>query len=206
MGRAQTPQAGRVAAPPAFTNGDFSTHDGVRSGRRYARLTLLTLCLSLFLPERAVAHLIVAQHGTLTLTERGVYMVLSLPVSAFDGLDNNRDGRVTMAEFNRYRQAIVKAIESNVMLSEDQESVAIDGILLSPDQAHDAEPGILSHIVVMGHFGISAGARNVYFRVGLYGDQPSQQVLAITAASRLDGREAAFELTAENRASLIFPG
>jgi hypothetical protein len=57
--------------------------------------------------QLAEAHLMVAQHGTLNVVDDGVFMVLSLPVSAFDGVDDDNDGKVSMLEFNNHRGAIV---------------------------------------------------------------------------------------------------
>ena len=56
---------------------------------------LTGLCLLLCAIAPAQAHLMVAQHGTLNLVGDGVYMVLSLPVSAFAGSDDDGDDKLS---------------------------------------------------------------------------------------------------------------
>jgi hypothetical protein len=51
----------------------------------------------------AHAHLMVAQHGTLNIVDDGVFMVLSLPISAFNGVDEDSNGKISMLEFNNHR-------------------------------------------------------------------------------------------------------
>ena len=64
-------------------------------------LTLLTvLMLTLSLPQAALAHLMVAQHGSLNIVGDGAFMVLSLPASAFEDIDENGDGDISMIELN----------------------------------------------------------------------------------------------------------
>lgn len=43
----------------------------------------------------AHAYLMVAQRGTLNLVGDGGFMVLSLPISAFTGIDDNADGQLS---------------------------------------------------------------------------------------------------------------
>jgi hypothetical protein len=61
---------------------------------RYLAITLLSLTLNLIMGPVAHAHLMVAQHGTLNIVDDGVFMVLSLPISAFDGIDDDKDGNL----------------------------------------------------------------------------------------------------------------
>lgn len=56
----------------------------------------------------AQAHVILAQKGTLNIVDGGAFMVLSLPVSAFSGIDDDGDAllsptelRLTMGLFRR---------------------------------------------------------------------------------------------------------
>jgi hypothetical protein len=106
---------------------------------RYLAITLLSLTLSLVMGPVAHAHLMVAQHGTLNIVDDGVFMVLSLPISAFDGVDDDNDGKVSMIEFNNHRAAIIESIEQNVTLGDKEGNLSLEGIMLSPVVPHDAQ-------------------------------------------------------------------
>ena len=43
---------------------------------------------SILFSSHLYAHVMVAQHGTLNVVDNDVFMVLSLPVSAFEGVDD----------------------------------------------------------------------------------------------------------------------
>ncbi len=52
-------------------------------------LSMTTLGL-LIMPNLANAHLMVAEHGTLNFVDNNVFIVLSIPMSAFKGLMKTR--------------------------------------------------------------------------------------------------------------------
>lgn len=80
--------------------------------------TLMFVLLSA-LPN-AHAHLMPTQRGTLNVVDDGAFMALSLPVSAFNGVDENGDGdgEWSMIEFNSHRLDISKIVAGGVTLSD----------------------------------------------------------------------------------------
>ncbi|MFM8518205.1 MAG: hypothetical protein ACKODA_10080 [Nevskiaceae bacterium] len=58
------------------------------------RIWLATIALWLLRAPPLAAHLMEHQHGSLNLVEQRGYLVLSVPVSALSGVDDNRDRRV----------------------------------------------------------------------------------------------------------------
>ena len=53
---------------------------------------------ALFALPAAHGHLIVDQKGTINFVEDGAFMVVSLPVTALEGADDDGDGRMSFAE------------------------------------------------------------------------------------------------------------
>ena len=177
----------------------------MRSLHRYMVITLLTWTSSLLMVQLAEAHLMVAQHGTLNVVDDGVFMVLSLPVSAFDGVDDDNDGKVSMLEFNNHRGAIVESVRQNVTLSAGQGSASLQGIMLSPVVPHDITGEPFSQLTVMGRFTLNDHYSALRFHIGLYGRQVAEQSLEITATRKRDNQKTVFELTSTAPASVIFP-
>jgi hypothetical protein len=172
---------------------------------RYMAITLLSWTLSLVMGPVAHAHLMVAQHGTLNIVDDGVFMVLSLPISAFDGLDDDNDGKVSMLEFNNHRGAIVESISQNVTLSGTRGTGYLQGILLSPVAPHGSTGQSMSQLTVMGRFTLTDSADALLFDIGLYGTQAAEQVLEITATRTRHNQKTIFELTPAASSRMIFP-
>ena len=172
---------------------------------RYLAITLLSLTLSLVMGPVAHAHLMVAQHGTLNIVDDGVFMVLSLPISAFDGIDDDKDGKVSMIEFNNHRGAIVESVSANVTLSGTRGTGYLQGILLSPVAAHGSVEKPISQLTVMGRFTLTDSAEALRFHIGLYGRQADEQVLEMTAIHIRNNQKTVFELTPGASSNVFFP-
>ena len=56
------------------------------------------------------AHLMVEQHGTVNFANGGAFLVLSVPVSAFDGVDDNDDRALSAEELRRHTAEVEQRI------------------------------------------------------------------------------------------------
>jgi hypothetical protein len=177
----------------------------MRSTYKYVTGMLLVLTVTVPILPSAQAHLMVAQHGTLNIVDNGVFMVLSLPISALESIDDDNDGRISMLEFNNHRGAIIESVRQNVTLSDGQETASLQGILLSPVAPNDLTGEPISQLTVMGRFILNDSAGALRFHIGLYGRQATEQVLEITATRKRDNQKTVFELTPTASASEVFP-
>ncbi|MCB1688363.1 MAG: hypothetical protein KDI33_07755 [Halioglobus sp.] len=171
---------------------------------RYLPVSLVLVTLNLMPVSLAYAHLMAAQHGTLNIVNDGVFMVLSLPASAFQGIDDDNDGKVSMIEFNNHRAAIVSAIRENVILSDAEGTLALREVLLSPVAQHDTSEESISQLTIMGRFSLNDIASPLRIEIGLYGKGVTEQSLEIAATRSYDRRRDIFELTPAAPASLLF--
>lgn len=163
------------------------------------------LLLGAFGVTPARAHLMVAQHGTLNIVDDGAFMVLSLPISAFDGLDENADGRVSMLEFNNQRSVVVSLIRAHVVLTDAEGPAPLQGIMLSPVRPHGVNDASISELIVMGRFDVNQPDGELHFHVSLFGNGADEQSIEMTAKRQQNGQEHSFELTPDRRASTLFP-
>ncbi len=158
-------------------------------------VALLVMLLALCAASVARAHLMVAQHGSLNVLESGAYMVLSLPVSAFAGLDADADGRVSMIEFNQHRAAVVAEIEREVTLEDARGHLPIRGIMLSPVLAHGGDGSILTQLAVLARFPLRQLDTELSFRIGLFGKKNEERALEITANRATTRQQRVFHLS-----------
>jgi hypothetical protein len=152
----------------------------MRSIYRNVSVTLLILILTVPMSPSAQAHLMVAQHGTLNI------------------VDDDNDGQVSMVEFNNHRAGIIESVEQNVTLSDKEENLPIQGIMLSPEVP-------LSQLVVMGRFSLAGAEGELCFQVDLFGKQSTEQLLKVTATRKSDSKEHVFELTPATPTGFLFP-
>ena len=164
---------------------------------KHVLISKLTLAVIGFFWLPAQAHLMEAQQGTLNIIDDGAFMVLSLPISAFEDIDDNKDGTVSMVEFNNHRSTIIESVKTRITLSDNEGNNPLEGVMLSPEVAHDTSAGFISQLVVLGRFALVETNRPLRFNNGLYGQHEAEQVVKITATRQADGKKHIFELTPE---------
>lgn len=155
----------------------------------------LVLLLSLMISTPSIAHMIVAQHGTLNVVDDGVFMVLSLPVSAFENVDDDNDGKLSKIEFDLHRKTIVKVINENVVLKDRSGTLILQGMMLSPVTSHHSAKEPASQLMVMGRYALLDPNSALEYRIELFGSKSSEQLLEITATRKSDDKKQSIELT-----------
>ncbi len=156
------------------------------------------LALLLGLASTAQAHLMVAQHGTLNLVGTGAFLVLSLPVSAFEGVDDDGDGRLSFAELKAHRAAIEAAVVKRVRLADAHGVLPLQGVMLSLSPPDDAPAAPASQLVVMGRYALPGDAARVsalQWAMPLFGRHADEQRLVLNVTRG-----------AEQQALLLQPG
>ena len=147
--------------------------------------------LSAGLVQPAHAHLMLAQRGTLNVVGDGAFMVLSLPVSAFNGVDDDHDGKLSPEEVQKHAQALSAQVQRGVQLLDGDRALPLQGILLqlSPDDANaNANAGgAARQLIVLGRFALAEHRRGLRFRLSLFGPQAGEgaQEISVSQGSRV---------------------
>ncbi len=152
----------------------------------------LVICGGLALASPAQAHLMVAQHGTLNFVGTGAFLVLSLPVSAFDGVDDDGDGRLSGAELQAHRAAIEATVVQRVRLADAHGVLPLQGVMLSLSPPDDAPAAPASQLVVLGRYalpGDAAGLSALQWAMPLFGRLPDEQRLVLNVTRGVDQQE-----------------
>ena len=176
----------------------------------WAKYWMSGVLLSAALTSPATAHLMVAQRGTLNFVGDGSFVVLSLPVSAFAGTDDDGDGKLSVTEFTKHRPAIVDAVNEQVQLLDQGNPLPLQGMMLSPVVPHTV-PGApkvpADQLVVMGRFdlaGLKGATSELKFHVGLFGKQAEEQSLEITATQVVEPKKHKMVLTPKQPKARLF--
>lgn len=129
----------------------------------------------------ASAHLIPAQQGTVNVVGTSVFAVLSVPVSALTGADDDGDGVVSLTEFERHEGALRAEIDRRLGIRDGDalaETVRVD-LILSPQ--HDAPADRSDQIVALKHARFPEAPRALRVESDLFGSGASEKALKITA-------------------------
>lgn len=134
----------------------------------YLRRGIVAALLALVVMPAAHAHLMVAQHGTLNLVGSGGFMAASVPVEALQGVDDDGDGRLSIAEMRAHASSIEVQIQRGLQLFGDAGPLPLESLMLnlSPDDSASTAPA--AHLVVLGRFAIADGSPQAVSRLKLY--------------------------------------
>jgi hypothetical protein len=159
----------------------------------------------LFLSLPVSAHLMVAQKGTLKLGKGGYFFVVSLPVSAVAGIDDDGDGLLSAKEMRTHGETIKSAIRAGFVLESDVAGPrVIEGLLLNRAHRHSRAKRPASHIVAMGRFSAEPEDVGLVLRTSLFGKAKNEQRFEI--AITRDKRKEVAVLTKEQPTHPLYAG
>ncbi|MBK7299102.1 MAG: HupE/UreJ family protein [Moraxellaceae bacterium] len=160
------------------------------------------------MPLLAQAHLMVAQRGTLNLVDDGAYMVLSVPVSAFIGVDDNQDGLLSLHELEVHQSELQQQIMAGVSLRHQTQALPLQGIMLSLSPEHTSsniniDNSNAEQLIVLGRFALAeAKGQALNLSLTLFGKASFQQQMNILVTQAQNKNQLIF--TPSNTQSLLF--
>lgn len=133
----------------------------------------------------ARAHLMENRQGTLNLVGARGYLVISLPVSALSGVDDNRDGKLDGAELQRHAAAIERDLRLRVRVADGGKAAPLAGVLLnlSPDAEH-REGVPATHLVMLAVAMFAQPPQRPQLELQIYGRLSSERSYRFTATRR----------------------
>lgn len=142
----------------------------------------LALCAALLAWPSAHAHLMVAQRGTLNLVGDGAFVVLSLPVSAFSGADDDGDGLLSLAELQAHASDLQRQVAQGVQLWSDAGQRPLQGLMLqlSPDEHLPTDSA--RQLLAMGRFALNGQTQNLRLSLALFGTGADEQAQHIVVS------------------------
>jgi hypothetical protein len=141
------------------------------------------------------------QQGTLNQVGDAVFAVLSVPVSALHGFDDDGDGLLSAEELERHRAALRDEIDRRFIISSDGAPAQTVRVDLFLSIAHGARTDRAVNVLMLKHARLAAPpsllSGELGLRSDLFGVRPDQRALTITATREgLRGKESeTFKLT-----------
>jgi hypothetical protein len=165
-----------------------------RKDRRINSL-VSALLVSFLWAGQASAHLMVAQTGTLNIVGNDAFMALSIPTSALENVDQDDDQQISLFEFNRRRNDIIVQIQQAIGLETKEASAVLHDLRLVPVRPHSNDSVYISQLIVMGRFELPNSIKMLNFRMALFGENPKESRMKVTAKHPHSGQESVVLLT-----------
>ena len=144
------------------------------------RSTFWVIVLSLHVSS-AGAHLLPILSGTLNVIEQHVYVVLSLPASAFRGLDKGPDGAMDIDQYHRVEESLTAQIKQGLTIDGDGQAPELIQLMTHFSPRDSKSPADQDAIVVMLEYRFAATPMIVLIKTNLFGDRATDEQLTIKA-------------------------
>jgi hypothetical protein len=146
----------------------------------------------------------VAQHGSLNIVDNGVFMVISLPVTAFKNVDDDNDGKLSNEEFSRHRPSIASTVHEKITLSENGRKITLQGMMLAPVTSHHSLQTPSSQLIVMGRYTIVSPNSDLRYEIELFGTMPPEKTLEITVTNKQYNNKQVLKLSPKKTTASLF--
>lgn len=178
----------------------------------WIKVLFSSFVVSVAIVSQASAHMMVAQHGTLNVKDNGVYMMLSLPVSSFEDIDDDGDGKMSSSEYNKHKPNIISTVNKKVKLSNSEGLRPLQGLLIIPVVPHEPANAPADQLVIMGRFSLdktkTENNKNLTFEVTLFGQNATEKNYTISAKRKsktsVDYEKDKFKVTPQQSKRKLF--
>jgi hydrogenase/urease accessory protein HupE len=148
-------------------------------GRGLCRALRVTLGLAL-VASPAHAHLLPKQNATLNIIDRAAFCVVSVPVSALRGVDDDGNGLISKVELQRHTAEIQAQFEARFRLRSDgQAGVSALSWVTSPES--DGSEPEHDFVVIMHRVNFARVPEHPELSTDLFGTRPGEKQFTITA-------------------------
>lgn len=168
-----------------------------------ALLSILVAFALLFCSAGANAHMMPAKQGTVNVDGADAYVVLSLPIAAFTGLDANEDGLVDAPELESGAADVAKLLSERISLTSsagDARRATLNFTL--GEHAGDAVMPS-AHVVVLEHFVFASEPQDVTLRADVLALAPRAE--SLTLRVRRGTEISMVVLTPDRTSASLFP-
>lgn len=150
---------------------------------RVARAAMALVAASVCVAAPARAHLMPKQQATINVRDSAAFGAFSIPVSALRGWDDNRDGRMSTAEFVAHRTTIDAQLDAGIHIASARD--AGTRALLLPTVELDEGDSLAvhggTHLLVLVRQSFAAVPSTIQLGLTLFGEAADEQQFIIKA-------------------------
>jgi hydrogenase/urease accessory protein HupE len=153
---------------------------------------LFAVCLSLW-SGALHAHLLPKQNATINIVEQTAYLVVSVPVTALKGLDDDENGSLSLQEIQNHTKDIEQQVASRLrVVAGDLVGIAVLTMVMAPHtdgSSHESD-----YVVVLHRVDFAAPPMQPRLETDLFGTKQGESQMTITATRGKESEVAILEL------------
>jgi len=163
-----------------------------RRGGAYRRRAWQVMASSglavLLCSTRALAHLMPAQQGTLNILDNAVFAALAIPVSAFTGVDDDGDGRLSQSELIAHATTIQTQLRARFHFADGAQAGRLDLVMptVEADERDSLSTAGSTHMLVLMKSTFAAPPLALRVSTDLFGTAASERQLTLKATRGAD--------------------
>jgi hydrogenase/urease accessory protein HupE len=132
-------------------------------------------------PAPSWADLLPAQNATLNLVDSSVFVVVSTPVSALSGVDDNGDGLLSTTERIQHDLAIQKQFTARFHVTDGGTSGNVTGTLVADPNVEGVTAAGPSYVVVLQRINFKTAPTQLTVGTDLFGTNKGEQQITLRA-------------------------
>lgn len=130
--------------------------------------------------EMAQAHMLPKQTATMNLVDKAAFFVVSVPVSALKGVDDDRNGLLSTTEMQQHTPDIVRQFEARFHVSDESNPNSSVLNWVMPPQS-DGAPVDSDYVIVLHRTNFAKVPKNPVLNTDLFGSKAGESQMTITA-------------------------
>ncbi len=150
----------------------------------------LILVPMILFPANALGHLLPVLSGTIRVEANNVYVVLSLPVDAFQGLQLSPDGRLDADQYDQAESRIHLALKEQFILTGGKGSPELIELITKRSVKNEKLASDRDVILAMMEFRFQEQPQAIQVKTSLFGHFDSERQLTLKASNGRDGETA----------------
>lgn len=139
----------------------------------------LLFCFLLLWSSTAMAHMLPKQNATINVKGKSAFCVVSVPVSALKGVDDDDDGRISSVEIQKHTAAIQQQFSAGFHLASDVGRGKPVFNWVMPPQTDDTPTS--DYVVILHRSDFAELPKTVKIDLGLFGTKAGERQMTVKA-------------------------
>lgn len=128
----------------------------------------------------AHAHMLPKETATMNILDKAAFFVVSVPVSALKGVDDDGNGQMSIVEMQKHTPDIVRQFAKRFKVSDEGNLAAPALSWVMPPQS-DGPPVDTDYVIVLHRMDFASAPKNPILETDLFGTKDGESQMTITA-------------------------
>lgn len=129
----------------------------------------------------AQAHLMPTQKGTVNIKDNAAFVVAALPLSTFNVVDDDHDGKVSVMEMQTHRAELENQVQMGMRFYDGEHAGRVEFIQINTEEDETPAANKAQHYLLLMKIGFDQAPQQLRLENTLFGSDASEQQLSLRA-------------------------